>query len=134
MSLIASDGLSLLVGDGGAPETFNTLRGMTLTRFDLTQKLQDNPAVSTSNWASGVAVTNQRLVIEVSSLATDEAAALRVRSLALSGNVGNFKLELTGSSLATFAAFITRYRETIAGGEVKTVSFTLTSSGAASIS
>ncbi len=134
MSVIGSDGLSLLVGDGGGTEIFNALKGASVARLEITQRNQDSSAVGTDAWAVSVGVSERRALVEVDALATDDAAAVRVRSLALSGAVGNFKLELSASQTLSFSAVVTQYREVIGVGAVKRMTARLESSGAGVIS
>ena len=133
MSVIGSDGLSLLVGDNGSPETFNTLRGAQVTKFTIAQKLVDNDAVIYDAWKVGVAISERSATITCDGLMTDEAAPQRIRTLALNGTSGNFKLELDSAETLTFNAFVTNYRETIQPGAVKHFTCELQSNGAVTV-
>lgn len=133
MALIASDGLIVQVGNGADPELFHTLRGVQLTRLDVAQQLAENPAIRHAAWRVEAAVTAQQLVVEVEMLATDETAAIRVRSLAFSGQLGKFKLKLRSAETLQFSAFVSNYSETLQSGEVKRAQVRLTSSGAVTL-
>jgi hypothetical protein len=133
MTVLASDGLHLLVGDGGAPEVFNPLHGATITRFAINQRLNDNPAIGSDAWSVGVGTSERRAVIDCETLMTDEAPVVRLRSLALAGSVANFKLLLDTSETLSFAAFITGYKETITAGDTKKLSCRLESSAAITV-
>jgi hypothetical protein len=133
MSIIGSDNLSLLMGDGAGPETFNALKGLRLARFELTQKNFGNPAISSDAWGLTTATADRRALIEGEALANDEAASLRLRSLAMNGTAGNVRLELSSTETISGAVVITSYRETIAAGDIKQVQFRLESTGALTI-
>ena len=60
----------------------------------------------------------RQAVIECEAFANDEAAALRVRALAMSGLAGNVKLEMHGAQTLQVAAYVTSYREVIQAGAV----------------
>ena len=133
MSIIGSDELSLLVGDGGGPETFNVLRGAQITKFELSQKVVPNDAVARDAWRSTVTVSERTATVTCDGLMTDEAAPERLRSLAINGTAGNFKLGLSSTKTVTLSAFVTNYRETIQLGAVKHFTCDLQSSGAITI-
>ena len=133
MSMIGADNLSLLMGDGGTPETFSALKGTRIVRCEVTQKPFPNPAVSGDAWGIIAAVADRQVLIEAEALASDDAAALRLRMLALGGGAGNFRLELSGAETLSGAAFITSYREVIAAGDIKQIQFRMQSSGALTI-
>ena len=133
MAILTSDGLSLSVGDGAGTETFTMLRGVQITRFDLTQKLNDNDAVASDAWGVGAAVTNRRVILSCEGLMTDETALRRIRAVALGGLPANFKLALGAGETLGLSAYVTGYRETIQPGAVKKFSFEVESSGAVTI-
>ena len=133
MALVGSDGLSLLVGDGAGSETFSILKGAHVTRLDVTQRGHVSTAISSDAWQVQVGVSNRQAVIECESYTTDDAQALRVKSLALSGALGNFKLQLRSAETMLFSALVTHYREVTTAGEIKKTSFRLESSAAVSL-
>ena len=75
----------------------------------------------------------RQAVLECDAYATNDAPALRLRSLMLSGATGNVKLKLSASETLSFAALVTRYREIIEAGNVKRLIFRLESSGVVSV-
>lgn len=133
MAMISADGLSLLVGDGQPTEQFTALPGARLIQLDVIQEAQENRAVATDAWAVASSVTQRRAVIELEALATDVAAAARVRSLALFGGAGNFRLETKASEVFAFAAWVTRYREHTDAGALKVLRVQLSSTGSMAI-
>lgn len=133
MSILTAENLSLLLGDGAPTENFNVLKGARVVRFDLTQRNYPSSAIGADAWAASVGVGNRRAVIDGEALASDEAAALRLRSLALSGATGNFRLELSGVETMSGRAVVTQYREIIAAGDIKQIQFRLETDGAVTI-
>ena len=133
MGIIASDGLSLWVGDGMVSESFAVLRGAEIARFELTQTLVDSDAISTDGWSVGVATSGRRAVVECNALSTDEAQAARVRSLAMNGSAGNFKVNANAVDDFLLHAYVTSYREIIQGGILKRIQFRLESAEAVAI-
>jgi len=133
MSIIASDNLSLLIGDGGGPEVFAALKGASIARFEMTQKSNVANAISADGWLVEAGASGRRAVIECEAYATDEAPAVRLRTLALGSTTGNFKLEITPTQSLVFAAVVTSYREVIGAGEMKRLLCRLESSGAVTV-
>ncbi len=133
MSVIASDGLSLLVGDGGSPEVFTALNGVSLRTLELTQKNHSTGTLGGTAWLTTNGASARQAVLECDAYATNDAPALRLRSLMLSGATGNVKLKLSASETLSFAALVTRYREIIEAGNVKRLIFRLESSGVVSV-
>lgn len=133
MTMIASDTLSLLIGDGGGPEVFTALKGARVTRLDINQKSNVANAISTDGWLVEAGTSARRALIECEAFATDEAPALRLRTLALSGALGNFKLELSATQTLVFSGVVTNYREVIDAGEIKRLQCRLETSGAVSV-
>lgn len=130
MAMISSDGLSLLVGDGATTEVFAPLKGARVTRLEIAQRSYASTAVTNDAWIARVGTGGRQVVIECEAFANDETAALRVRSLAISGTVGNFKLEMQGAQTLQLVAYVLSYREEIRPGEVKKLLIRLESSGA----
>lgn len=133
MGIITAEGLQLEVGNGASPEVFSVLRGVTVSRLEIGQRLNDASAVNGNGWLSGVATGERRAVVECEALATDEDAAARLRSLAIGGMAGTVRLATKANEALVFSAFVTRYRETIAPGEVKRLQCRLESSGAVTV-
>ncbi len=133
MAVIGADGLRLLVGDGAGSESFTPLKGAVLHTLELTQRSHVATAVASDAWLTHAGSSARRAVVECEAYASDEAPALRVRSLMLSGATGNFKLELNTAESFAFAAVVTLYRETIEAGGIKKLRLRLESSGAASV-
>lgn len=129
MTVLGSDGLSLLVGDGAGSEVFTALKGLSINQFEIVQQSAASTALGSSAWRTSVGVSERSALIDYEAFATDDAAAVRVRSLAISGASGNFRLELTGSETFRFTAYVTNYRETTQAGAVKRFSCRLESSG-----
>jgi hypothetical protein len=132
MSVIGSDGLSLLVGDGAGTETYNTLIGCSLTQLEISQKAHVTSPIAADAWQVQAGTSNRKVLIDCEAYATDDVSALRLRALAASGALGDFKLELRASESLQFSAYVTQYRETIGAGEIKKLQCRLESSGAAS--
>jgi len=130
MAIIGSDDLSLLVGDGATTEIFTPLKGARVTRLEITQRGYAENSVANDAWIARVGTGERQAVIECEAFANDEAAALRVRALAISGLAGNVKLEMHGAQTLQLAAYVLSYREVIQAGEVKTLLVRLESSGA----
>ncbi len=134
MGILGSDGLSLLVGNGAVVgEVFFPLRGSEVIAFEVVQQMRDSDAVRADSWSAVAGISARRVTIDGIALATDEAAAERVRSLALTGEVGNFRLNLRTGEDLFFAAAVTRYKETIQAGAIKRFEFRLESSAAATV-
>jgi hypothetical protein len=133
MTVIGSDGLSLLVGDGATTEVYNPLKGCELTRLEINQRAHVTNAVASDAWQAQAGTSARHMVIECEAYATDEAASMRVRSLALAGTPGNFKLQLRPTESLQLSAYVTQYREIIGAGEIKKIQWRLESSGAASL-
>jgi len=133
MAVIGSDGLSLLVGDGATTEIFTALKGTTIARLEITQRGNVGNAIAADAWQVQVGTSNRLAVIECDSYATDEAAMLRIKTLAMSGALGNFKLQLRSAETLLISAVVIQYREEIAPGEIKRVRFRLESSGEVSL-
>ena len=129
MSVIASDGLYLLVGDGAESEGYEAFPGIEVKRFEITQLLVQDTALTTQGWATGVATGNRQLLLECQAVATSSSPAERVRNLALLGVEGRFTFLITGSQQVQFAGFVQQYREYISAGSLKRVQFRLESSG-----
>lgn len=130
MAMISSDGLSLLVGDGATTEVFAPLKGARVTRLEIIQRGYASNSVSNDAWVARVGTGERQVVIECEAFANDEAAALRVRALAMSGLAGNFKLEMQGAQTLQMAAYVLSYREEIRAGEIKIVLIRLESTSA----
>jgi hypothetical protein len=133
MAVIGSDGLSLLVGDGATTEMFTPLKGARVTRLEINQRGYASTSVANDAWIARVGTGERQVVIECEAFANDEAAALRVRSLAMIGQAGNFKLEMQGAQVLQVAVYVLSYREVIQAGEIKTLRFRLESTGAGSL-
>jgi glutaminase len=133
MSIVNSDGLSLLVGDGATSESFTSLRGTEINRFEISQRLVDSGAIATDAWIVGGATTDRRVLIECNALATDEGPATRVRSLAISGLSGNFRLKATSAESFYIGGYITNYREVTQAGTIKRIQFRIESSAAVTV-
>lgn len=129
MAVIGSDGLSLLVGDGATTEIFTPLKGARVTRLEIAQRGYAANSVANDAWVARVGTGERQAVIECEAFANDESAALRVRTLAMSGLAGNFKLEMQGAQTLQVAAYVTSYRETIRVGDVKILLLRLESTG-----
>lgn len=130
MSVIASNGLSLLVGDGATTEIFTPLKGAVITRLELAQRGVVSNAIGSDAWQVQVGAANRKLVLECEAYATDEAPAQRLRTLALTGGLGNLRLKLSPMETLQCAALVVLYREVIAAGEVKKLVCRVESSGA----
>ncbi len=130
--LIGSDGLGLWVGNGDVPEKFDQLRGVVISRFEITQRVSDSNAIAADAWSAGVAISSRRMVIECEALATDEAPANRIRGFAMNGESTNIKLYLKPGEQIECSVFITRYHEIIQAGEIKRLQIRLESTGVAS--
>ena len=130
MAVIGSDGLNLLVGDGATTEIFTPLKGARVTRLEIAQRGYAANSVANDAWIARVGTGERQAVIECEAFANDEAAALRVRALAMSGQTGNFKLEMQGAQTLQVAAYVLSYREDIRAGEIKKLLIRLESSGA----
>ncbi|MFM9889773.1 MAG: phage tail tube protein [Rickettsiales bacterium] len=133
MSILSAENLSLLLGDGATSESFAVLKAARVLRFELAQRNYPSSAIGADAWAASVSVGNRRAVIDGEALASDESAALRLRSLALSGAPGNFRLELSGAQTMSGRVVVTQYREVIAAGDIKQVQFRLETDGAVTI-
>jgi hypothetical protein len=133
MTVLGSDGLSLLVGNGAGSEVFSALKGVAITRLEVTQRSHIATAISADAWQVSAGASNRRAVIDGEAYATDDASTLRLRSLALAGGTGNFKLKLSGSETLQFSAVVTLYHERTEAGRIKRVQFTLDSSASASV-
>lgn len=133
MAMIGSDNLSLMIGDGGGPEVFSPLKGASIARLEITQKSNAGTAISTDGWLVEAGTSGRRARIECEAFATDEAPAVRLRTLALTGGIANFKLELSPTQSFAFAAIVTSYREAIDAGEIKRLRCQLESSGAVTV-
>ena len=129
MAVIGSDGLSLLVGDGAATEVFSPLKGARVTKLEIAQRGYASTSVTNDAWIARVGTGERQAVIECEAYANDEAAALRLRALATSGQAGNFKLEMQGAQALQLAAYVISYREVIKVGEVKALLIRIESSG-----
>lgn len=131
--VIGSDGLSLYVENTSLSGAFDALAGMTVTRFEVQQRLVDSNAVSDDAWVNGAAISARRLMLEAEALATDSVAAEQLRSIALSGELWVFRLALTTAQMLECTAFVTQYREVIQPGEIKKLQIRLESSGAVTV-
>ncbi len=132
MSVIGSDGLSLLVSDGATTETYNIVLGCSVTQFEISQKTHVTSPITSDAWQLQAGVSDRKILIECEAYATDDVSALRLRALAVNGMLGDFKLEVRASETLQFSAFVTQYREVISAGEIKKLQCRLESSGAAS--
>lgn len=132
MAVIGADGLRLWVGNGAVPEVFEALDGVSISRFEISQRGQAANAIASTAWQEMAGATNRQATIEVDGFAVDGTAAARVRALAVTGARGNFKLALSSSETMTVNAMVLEYREDSGAGEVKRLRFRLESSGAPS--
>jgi Phage tail tube protein len=130
MGVIASDGVSLLVGDGAVTEVFSPLKGARVTKLEITQRSYAATSVANDAWIARVGTGERQAVIECEAFANDDGTALRVRALAMAGQLGNFKLEMPGTEALQVAAYVVSYREVIEAGEVKALLIRIESSGA----
>ena len=133
MTMIGADGLSFWVGDGAGTETFQVLKGAIVTRFEISQRTSASTAVQSDAWQVSVNANTRRAIIECESLATDDAAPLRLRALMLNGASGNFRLKLNAGETLTFSASVALYREIIEAGTIKRLQCRLESTGPLSI-
>jgi hypothetical protein len=134
MGIIASDGLGLLVGDGMPTENFHRLKASLIHRFEINQRHTALTQVAAQAW-QGMSEANQRRAsIDFEALASDSTAALRLRTLALGGGVGNFRLQLSSAETLHFPAVMVIYREIIAPGDIKQIECRIESSGALTVS
>lgn len=128
MTILAGKDVALRIGDGGTPsETFDTLKGATLTRLEVTQRLIDNPAIASDGWAMGAACSKRRLAMDVQAMAYDHAATDRLRAAALSGAGVNFQLALSGSESWEGSAMVTHYQENATAGDAKRITLRMES-------
>jgi hypothetical protein len=132
MAVIASEGLRLLIGDGAPAEMFNPLKGAAVTRVDINQRSVAGNAIHADAWQMLVAGGERKVSLECEAYATNEAAAVRVRNLAMAGELGNIRLELEVGETLTLTVLVSRYSETIESGRIKRMQCRLESSGAAS--
>lgn len=133
MATIGSDGLRLWVGDGAATEVFTVLKGLAVSQLEINQRRYIANAITSDAWQMQVGTANRQIVVECESYATDEAAALRLKTLAIAGSLGNFKLELHATEAVQFSAGVMQYREENAAGEIKRLRFRLESSSEPSL-
>jgi hypothetical protein len=133
MSVLKSDGLTLKVEDGSSPGQFHVLRGVTISRLDITQRLHDNTAIAGDGWLVSHGVSERRCVVECDVLATDEFAATRLYDLAVGDVSGNFEISIRPEQYLQCTAFVTQYREIIQPGEIKRLQLRLESSGVVSL-
>lgn len=133
MAVISADNLSLLVGDGGEPEVFSILKGASVSRFEVTQKSNVANAISTDGWLVEGGASGRRAIVECEAYATDDASAVRLRTLVLGGTLGNFKLEINPTQTLVFSAVVTNYQEQLGAGEIKRLQCRLESSGAVTL-
>ena len=133
MATIGSDGLHLWVGDGAATEVFTVLKGLAVSQLEINQRRYIANAIASDAWQMQVGTANRQIVAECESYATDEAAALRLKTLAMAGSLGNFKLELRTTEAIHFSAGVMQYREENTAGEIKRLRFRLESSGEPSL-
>ena len=133
MSVITSDGLSLLIGDGASTEVFTVLSGVTVATFDLTQEIAENKAIASDAWRRSTAVASRQVALSGDGLMTDEAAQQRLRSVSLNGQIANFQLKLASAETLVFSAYVSSYREVTQPGNVKRLSFQLESHGVVSV-
>lgn len=133
MAMIGSDGLNLLMGDGAVSEVFNPLKGASIKRLEITQRLHTANAIRDDAWQQQAGTSERKAVIECEAYATDDAAALRLRSLAMGGDAGNIRLAVSQTQILEGAIRVSRYEETITPGDVKRLSFRLESTGSVSL-
>lgn len=133
MSIIASNGLALWVGDGATMESFVPLVGAGITRLDLQQRSHLTNTLGSDPWQVNVGTSARQLALECEAYANNAAAATRLQSLALSSSEGNFKLLAGDAKTWVFAARVIQYREDIPAGGIKRVRLRLESSGAVSL-
>lgn len=129
MTVIASDGLRLLIGDGALTEVFNPLKGAAVTRVDINQRSVAGNAIHADAWQMLVTGGERKVSLECEAYATNEAAAVRLRSLAMTGELGNIRLELEAGQTLTLTAQVSRYSETIEAGNIKRMQCRLESHG-----
>jgi len=129
MATIGSDGVSLWVGDGGTTEVFTVLKGLAVSQLEINQRSYVANAIASDAWQVQVGTANRQVGLDCESYATDEAAALRLKTLAMLGTAGNFRLELRGAEAMQMSARVIQYREESAAGEIKRLRFRLESSG-----
>lgn len=130
MAIIASDGLRLLVGDGGSPsETFNALKGALIHRLEINQRAVAGNSIDSTAWQRITGCTNRSVTLECEALANDEAAAVRLRELAMGGTSGNVRLELKTGQRIDMEIYVSRYSESIQPGNIKRLECRLESSG-----
>ena len=132
MSVIGSDGLSLLVSDGATTETYNALKGCSVTRLTISQKAHVASPIAADAWQVQAGTSARKVLIDCEAYATDDVSALRLRTLAVNGTPGNIRLNLRAGETLQFSALVTQYRELTGAGEIKTLQCRLESSGAAS--
>jgi hypothetical protein len=130
MSVIGADGLRLWIGNGATSEVFESLDGVSISRFEINQRGQTATAVASSAWQEIVGTINRQASIDVDGYAVESSAADRVRALAVTGAQGNFRLALSTSETMIFAAAVIQYREDSGAGDIKRLRFRLESSGA----
>lgn len=129
MTVVASDGLRLLIGDGAVTETFNPLKGAALTRLEINQRSVASNAIHADAWRTLVAGGERHLALECEAYASNDAAALRLRSLAMLGEMGNIRLELEAGTIMALTVLVSRYHETIESGRIKRIQCRMESHG-----
>lgn len=133
MSVVASDGLALMVGDGASTESFASLPGLAITRLELQQRSNLTNTLGGDAWQVNVGISARQLLIECDAYANNATAATRLQSVALAGIEGNFKLLAGDGKTWIFTARVMQYREEMPAGGIKRIRLRLESSGAVSL-
>jgi predicted secreted protein len=111
MSVIAGAALKLAVSDGGAPETYLTVSGVSMNRLEVSQRAVESRAVAAHDWSQSLVANERKLVLQCELVAQDLTVHTRLRTVALSGSTTNIRLTLASGVTLTGPAILTQYTE-----------------------
>ncbi len=127
--------VQLSVGDGGMPENFSPLGGMTLSRLHIEGRPYASPHLGDEGWRTLLASSGMRqAMIAGSGEFDDSAAETTLRQLALSGAVSRWRIDFGNGGMLTGFFAVTQYEYTADISSVLTYRLELQSAGACSSS
>lgn len=121
----------LQLGDGGAPETFSTMGGLTLSRLNVRRNVPAASHLGDGGWRpllSGGGESGIR--ISGNGEFTDGAAENALRALAISGAAAKYRMDFGGGGIITAPCVVTDYERLAEVREALRYRLTLESAGA----
>jgi TP901-1 family phage major tail protein len=118
------------IGNGGSPETFETIGGMRTTRMVINNQLLDSSNRESGPWRKLMGSAGiQSMTISGSGIFVDSNSEEAVRLCAFAASISNYKLYFANGDALTGAFYITSYQRSGEHDDSETYALVLSSAG-----